>query len=139
MRVDPSAFNDVTGKILAAAIEVHRTLGPGLLESVYLERLQLELAIHKLRFAVHRPVPIVYKGTQLHANYQIDLIVEDLVIVEVKSAVALVPVNVAQLLTYLRLTGCLVGLLVNFNTPRLMDGVKRVINAHPEIGTHPQG
>jgi GxxExxY protein len=139
MRVDPSAFNDVTGKILAAAIEVHRTLGPGLLESIYLECLHFELAVHKLRFVVQRPIPIVYKGMPLHASYRIDLIVEDLVVVEVKSAAALVPVNVAQLLTYLRLTESPVGLLINFNAPRLMDGVKRVINAHLGGSTHPQG
>lgn len=129
MFLDPSAFNDVTHKILGAAIEVHRTLGPGLLESIYLECLQFELASRKLRFVVQRPVPIIYKGNALDADYRIDLIVEDLVVVEVKAIASLLPVHQAQLLTYLRLTGCPVGLLINFNVPRLMDGVKRLIRA----------
>jgi GxxExxY protein len=125
--IDPSTFNDVTGAILAAAIEVHRTLGPGLLESVYMPCLQFELASRKLRFVAQRAVPIVYKGTPLGACYRIDLIVEDLVVVEVKSVDALAPVHQAQVLTYLRLTGCPAGLLINFNVPRLMDGVKRLL------------
>jgi GxxExxY protein len=129
MRVEPSTFNNVTHEILSAAIEVHRTLGPGLLESIYLECLQLELAFRKLRFVVQRPFPIVYKGTQLHASYRLDLIVEDLVVVEVKSVAALPPVHMAQVLTYMRLADCPLGLLINFNAPRLMDGVKRLINS----------
>jgi hypothetical protein len=80
----PATFNDVTGAILASAIEVHRTLGPGLLESIYLHCLQFELASRKLRFVVQRPIAIVYKGSRLDASYRIDLIVEDLVVVEVK-------------------------------------------------------
>jgi GxxExxY protein len=125
-----STFNDITRAVLGAAIEVHRTLGPGLLESAYLQCVQFELASRKLRFVTQRRVPIVYKGTALDASYRIDLIVEDLVVVEVKSVRALEPVHQAQVLTYLRLTECPVGPLINFNVPRLMDGVKRLINAH---------
>jgi GxxExxY protein len=128
MFVDPSTFNEVTRGILGAAIEVHRTLGPGLLESIYQQCMQFELTSRKLRYVVQRPVPIVYKNVPLDASYRIDLMVEDLVIVEVKSVAALAPVHQLQMLTYLRVTGCPAGLLINFNVPRLMDGVKRLIN-----------
>ena len=136
MLVDPASFNPITHKILSAAIEVHRTLGPGLLESIYLYCLHLELASHGLRFVAQRSVPIIYKGTPLEAAYRIDLIVEDLVVVEVKSVAGLAPVHEAQLLTYLQLTGCPAGLLINFNVPRLMDGVRRLIN--PRVGVVPE-
>ncbi len=128
MRVDPSGFNDVTGQILGAAIEVHRTLGAGLLESIYMCCLQFELTARNLRYVAQRAVPIVYKGMEVEACYRVDLIVEDLVVVEVKSTAALLPVHQSQLLTYMGLTDCPAGLLINFNVPRLMDGVKRMIN-----------
>lgn len=128
MRVDPSEFNDITRRIIASAIEVHRTLGPGLLESTYAPCLHYELAARNLRFAAQRAIPIVYKETCFEASYRVDLIVEDLVVIEVKAVAALLPVHQAQLLTYMQLTECPVGLLINFNVPRLMDGVKRLIN-----------
>jgi len=128
MAIDCSVFNDITREILAAAIEVHRALGPGLFESAYHPCLHFELASRRLRFEVQRHVPIVYKGQQLNVCYRADLIVEDIVVVEVKSVAVLTPVYEAQVLTYLRLTGCPAGLLINFNVPRLMDGVKRLIN-----------
>lgn len=126
--VEPSAYNGVTGPILACGIEVHRTLGPGLLESIYAECLQFELTARGLRFVTQRLIPIVYKDRALNASYRVDLIVEDLVVVEVKSAAVLLPVHAAQTLTYMQLTDCPVGLLINFNAPRLMDGVKRLVN-----------
>ena len=126
MLVD-AEFNDVTGRILAGAIEVHRTLGPGLLESIYTPCLQFELTARNLRFVTQRSIPIVYKGLSLQASYRVDLIVEDLVVIEVKSVAALLPVHQAQSLTYMQLTDCPVGLLINFNVARLMDGVKRLI------------
>jgi GxxExxY protein len=129
MRVDPSEFNDVTGRILAGAIEVHRTLGPGLLESIYATCLHYELAARDLRFVTQRSIPIVYKGMTLEGCYRVDLIVEGMVVVELKSVSALLPVYQAQLLTYMGLSDCPTGLLINFNVPRLMDGVKRMINA----------
>ena len=128
MAIDCSAFNDITRETLASAIEVHRALGPGLFESAYHPCLHFELASRGLRFDVQRRVPIVYKGQQLNVCYRVDLIVEDIVVVEVKSVAAITPVYEAQVLTYLRLTGCPAGLLINFNVPRLMDGVKRLIN-----------
>ena len=120
-------FNVITGHIIGAAIEVHRILGPGLLESTYMPCLQYELATGKLRFVAERAVPILYKGMELDAKYRIDLLVEDLVVVEVKSVDRLLPVHQAQVLTYMKLTGCPAGLLINFNVPKLIDGVKRVI------------
>jgi GxxExxY protein len=136
MSVDPSTFNDLTRLILAAAIEVHRTLGPGLLESIYTRCLEYELAVRKLRFVTHRAVPIVYKGTPLGENYFVDLVVEDLVVVEVKCVSALLPVHQAQTMTYMGLLKCPAGLLINFNVPRLMDGVKRLINPRAETMEH---
>ena len=126
---DEPHLNLVTGQIIGAAIEVHRSIGPGLLESTYMQCLQFELAGRNLRFVVQRPVPILYKGVQLDANYRIDLLVEDLVVVEVKSLECLLPVHQAQVLTYMRLTDCPAGLLINFNVPKLVDGVKRLINS----------
>jgi len=128
MFIDPSTFSHVTRKIIGAAIEVHKTLGPGLLESIYQACLQRELTSRNMQFVVQRPVPIVYKGLKLDAVYRIDLIVEDLVVVEVKSVAALAPIHEAQGLTYLRLTGCPAGLLINFNVPLLVDGIQRLIN-----------
>ena len=128
MRIDPSTFNNITHEILSAAIEVHRSLGPGLLESIYMPCLQFESRARGLKFVAQHPIPIVYKGTALEASYRIDLIVEELVVVELKSVATLTPVFEAQLLTYMHVTGCPAGLLINFNVPRLMDGVKRLIN-----------
>ena len=132
MLIDPASFNGITGVILASAIEVHRTLGPGLLESIYMQCLEREFAAHNLRFVVHRSIPVVYKGTPLDARYYVDLIVEDLVIVEVKAVGTLMPVHEAQTLTYMQLAECPVGLLINFNVHRLMDGVRRLLN--PKAG-----
>ena len=130
MLIDAS-FNSFTGDILGAAIEVHRTLGPGLLESTYAQCLHFELTARKLRYVSQHAIPIVYKGMPLDTSYRVDLIVEDCVVVEVKSVAALLGVHQAQILTYMKLTGCPVGLLINFNVARLMDGVKRVINPRP--------
>jgi GxxExxY protein len=126
MRVD-APFNPVTRNIIGAAIEVHRILGPGLMESTYSTCMQYELASRKLRFAAQRAIPIVYKGATLDTQYRIDLLVEDLVVVELKSVDRLQPIHRAQVLTYMRLTGCPAGLVINFNVMRLVDGVKRVI------------
>jgi GxxExxY protein len=123
-----ATFNSVTERILDAAIEVHRTLGPGLLESTYRECLEFELSARQMRFDVERVVPIVYKGTKLRTQYRVDLIVEDRIVVEVKSQAAILAIHQAQVITYLRLTGYPAGLLINFNVPRLMDGVKRLLN-----------
>ncbi|OFW17837.1 MAG: GxxExxY protein [Acidobacteria bacterium RIFCSPLOWO2_02_FULL_65_29] len=128
MLIDNQRLNDLTGSILSAGIEVHRVLGPGLLESIYIACLQYELATRGLRFVSQQAVPVVYKSVKLDSVYRVDLVVEDLVVVEVKSVDAIAPVHKAQVLTYLKLTGCPAGLLINFNAARLMDGVKRLIN-----------
>ncbi|MBM3133940.1 MAG: GxxExxY protein [Chloroflexi bacterium] len=118
---------DLTEQILGAAIEVHRKLGPGLLESAYRACLARELALHGLSFEQEKPLPVEYKGVLIDCSYRLDLIVAGKVVVEVKAVDALLPVHEAQLLTYLKLTGCRVGLLINFNVPVLKDGIKRLV------------
>ena len=128
MLVDNSRLNELTGAILGAAIEVHRVLGPGLFEGAYHPCLEYELKARGLRFVVQEPIAIVYKALRLEAAYKVDLLVEDLVILEIKSVEVLLPVHRLQVLTYLRLSGKPAGLLINFNVPRLMEGVKRLLN-----------
>jgi GxxExxY protein len=130
MLVD-GTFTATTHEILAAAIEVHKTLGPGLLESTYSQCLLFELSTRKLRFVTQHSIPLVYKGVAFDSSYRVDLIVEGCVVVEVKSVTAILPVHRAQLLTYMKLTECPAGLLINFNEARLMDGVKRLLNTRP--------
>jgi GxxExxY protein len=120
-------INDLTGQIIGAAIEVHKALGPGLLESVYEECLSHELGLRRIRYERQYPIPVKYKGVQLDCGYRIDLLVENLVILELKSLDSLEPVHEAQILTYLKLTGRKIGLLINFNVPVLRDGIKRLI------------
>jgi GxxExxY protein len=120
-------FNATTHQILGAAIEVHRILGPGLLESAYMPCLQYELHGRNLRYVTQRAIPLVYKGIHLEGSYRVDLVVEDTVVVEVKLVLTMNPVYRAQTLTYMRLTDCPAGLVINFNVPRLMDGVKRLL------------
>jgi GxxExxY protein len=124
--------NEITERIIGAAIEVHRQLGPGLLESVYEECLCYELSQQGLRFRRQLEVPVIYKGLKLDCGYRVDLLVEDLVIVEIKSAESLAPVFAAQLLTYLRICQKRIGLLINFNVPVLRNGLKRVANNYEE-------
>jgi GxxExxY protein len=128
MTLDVLGLNGITRDIIGAAVEVHRHLGPGLLESIYQECLARELTLRGVPFVAQRAAPVVYKGEQLDAAYRIDLIVEGVVIVEIKSVAALNPVHRAQALTYMRIAGCPLGLLINFNVPRLIDGVKRLVN-----------
>lgn len=121
----------LTREIIAAAIEVHREFGPGLLESVYAACLRHELSARKVIFATERRVPVVYKNSRLDCEFRLDLLVDN-VVVEVKAIAALLPIHQAQLLTYLKVTGLPVGLVINFNVERLVDGVKRVINPNPD-------
>ena len=113
--------------IIGAAIEVHRHLGPGLLESAYEECLAYEFAQCGLAFERQKPLPVQYKGVKLDCGFRLDFLVRKLVVVEVKAVEALSPVHSAQVLTYLRLTGCKLGLLLNFNEWRLADGIKRLV------------
>ena len=120
--------NQITEAIIGGAIDVHRELGPGLLESAYEECLCYELSQRGLSFLRQISLPLSYKGVKLDCGYRIDLLVEDSIIIEVKSVDALVPVHTAQLLTYLKILGKSVGLLINFNVPVLRRGLKRVVN-----------
>src|SRR5215212_7604362 len=117
--------NELTYEIIGAAIEVHRTLGPGLLESSYRECLCRELSLRKIDFKREHALPVRYKGIQLECGYRIDVLVAQLVVVEIKAVEALAPIHDAQLLTYLRLGGWNVGLLINFNVVVLKDGIRR--------------
>jgi GxxExxY protein len=118
-------LNELTYQIIGAAIEVHRLLGPGLLESTYRECLCRELSLRGLSFRKEYGIPLQYKGIQLDCGYRIDLLVADCVIVEIKAIEQLVPIHDAQLLTYLRVGGWKVGLLINFNVLVLKDGIHR--------------
>ena len=117
--------NDLTRVIIGAAIEVHRSLGPGLLESAYHLCLARELQIHGIPYKYKWPIPVEYKGLRLKKTYNIDLLVDDAVVVEVKSIAELAPIHEAQLLTYMRLGGWKVGLLLNFNEVVLKRGIRR--------------
>jgi GxxExxY protein len=119
------AADDLSRKIIGAAIEVHRHLGPGLLENAYETCLCRELELQGIPFQYQHPVDLEYKGITVSAAYRIDLLVTDLVVIEIKSVEKLEPVHEAQLLTYLRLYKRWLGLLINFNVPVLKDGIKR--------------
>jgi GxxExxY protein len=121
-------INEVSGEVVDAAIKVHSALGPGLLESAYEACLLYELSKRGLRAQRQVELPVVYQGVRIDAGYRIDLLVEDLVIVEIKSVAEFSPLHQAQLLTYLKLSGKHVGLLINFNVVRLKDGVKRMVH-----------
>jgi GxxExxY protein len=123
--VGPVNNDDLSRKVIGLAIEVHRQLGPGLLESAYEECLCFELRRAGIPYARQRKLPIHYKGFALDYYYQIDIVVDDSLIVEVKSVERITPVHEAQLLTYLRLSGIAIGLLLNFNAPILKDGIRR--------------
>ncbi|MGB7234069.1 MAG: GxxExxY protein [Candidatus Acidiferrum sp.] len=119
--------NQITHEIIGAAIEVHRLLGPGLLESAYEECLARELLLRNVRFERQKPIPLVYKDVRLDCGYRIDLFVESSVVVELKSIEALAAIHEAIILTYIRLSGCRLGLLINFNVTVLKDGIRRYI------------
>jgi GxxExxY protein len=126
-------LNDTTEKIIAAAIAVHHELGPGLLESAYEACLAYELLDRGFAIERQKSLPIVYRGRTVDCGYRIDLLVNEAVIVEVKSIERFERVHAAQLLSYLRLSGCTVGLLINFNVKWLVDnGIKRVVNGFSE-------
>jgi GxxExxY protein len=123
---------ELTHEIIGAAIEVHRMLGPGLLESAYEECLARELAIRGLPFERQKPVPVTYKDVKLECGYRIDLLVDGTVVVELKAVDALAPIHDAIVLTYLRLSGCRIGLLINFHAVVLKDGIRRLVNNYKE-------
>ncbi|NTV49338.1 MAG: GxxExxY protein [Geobacteraceae bacterium] len=124
-------INGVTDKIIGAAITVHKELGPGLLESVYQNCLYVELEYLKVRVQKEVMVPVMYRGCEVtDKGFRLDLLIEDLVIVELKSVENVQPVHSKQLLTYLRLANKPLGLLINFNVPMLKDGITRISNGY---------
>ena len=120
--------NQITEKIIGCAIKVHSTLGPGLLESVYQQCLYYELRKSGLKVENEKPLPVFYEEVVLDCGYRLDLVVESRVIVELKSVESLSDIHLAQMLTFLKLSGCEIGLLINFNVTQLIKGIKRVIN-----------
>jgi GxxExxY protein len=120
-------YEELTGSILHCAYKVHSTLGPGLLESAYEECLHYEIDKFGLIVIKQKPMPLVYQEKKLDLGYRIDLMVDSKVIIEVKSVDAINPVHLAQVMTYLKLSGCRIGFLINFNVESLKDGIKRII------------
>jgi GxxExxY protein len=125
-------LDGISHRIIGAAIEVHRHLGPGLLESAYQSCLAFELKQLGLKLEEQKPLPVVYKNVKLDCGYRLDLVVEDEIIIEIKAIEKLLPIHDAQLLSYLRLTKKTVGLLMNFHVPVLKNGLKRIVNEFPD-------
>ena len=125
-------LDQISHSIIGAAIEVHRHLGPGLLESAYEVCLVFEIKRLGMKVEEQKPLPVVYKEVKLDCGYRLDLVVEDEIIVEIKAIEKLLPIHDAQVLSYLRLTRKKVGLLMNFHVPVLKDGLKRIVNDFPD-------
>ena len=121
-------INDLTGDVIGAAIEVHKALGPGLLESTYEQCFCIELGLRSLAYERQKEIPITYKGVNLDCAYRLDIVISNQLIVELKACEEIQPIHEAQLLTYLKLSGIKVGLLINFNVPVLKEGIKRLVN-----------
>lgn len=119
--------NELSHDIIGAAIEVHKLLGPGLLESAYEECLAREFVLRGIAFERQKAAPVVYKDVKLECGYRMDFLVKGRIVVELKAVEALAPVHEATVLTYLRLSGCRIGLLINFNVPALKDGIRRFV------------
>lgn len=131
-------INKITEKIIGAAIDVHSALGPGLLESAYEACLAFELLEHGLKIERQKPLPVVYRGVKLDCGYRLDILVEKSVIVEIKVVDSFAPIHKAQLLSYLRLSGYKVGLLINFNVKVLKNGIIRMVNNFPDSQRSPR-
>jgi len=125
---ETQSFNELTERVIGACIEIHRVLGPGLLESAYEECLCYELSRGGIKFERQKPLPVHYKEVNLECGYRLDLVVEQKLIVELKAVDEIAPIHEAQLLTYLKLSGLTLGLLINFNVPVLKAGIKRIAN-----------
>ena len=122
------SFNELTECIIGACIEIHRSLGPGLLESAHEECLCHELSVAGIGFKRQKPLPVHYKNVKLECGYRLDLVIEQKIIIELKTVETLMPIHEAQLLTYLKLSGLTLGLLINFYVPMLKNGIKRIVN-----------
>jgi GxxExxY protein len=135
---ETQSHNEITEQIIGACIEIHRQLGPGLLESVYEECLCHELSVRGIRFERQKPLPIRYKTVLLDCGHRLDLVVEGMIIVELKTVEQLLPIHEAQLLTYLKLSSLTLGLLINFNVPVLKNGIKRIANNFKDSSASPR-
>ena len=120
--------NKLSNTVIGCAIKIHKVLGPGLLESAYHECMYYELAKTGLKVEKEKPLPLIYEEVKLECGYRLDLLVDNKLVVEIKSVDTLLPVHLAQVLTYLKLSQCKLGLLINFNVSLLKNGIKRVIN-----------
>ena len=120
-------FDEISNKVIGCAIEVHRSLGPGLLESTYEQCLAREMDLSGIAFKLQSPLPVEYKGIKLDCGYRVDMLIEDKLIVELKSVEKTLPIHEAQILTYTKLANIQVGLLINFNVERLKEGIKRFV------------
>ena len=120
-------FDDLSYRVIGCAIEVHRVLGPGLLESTYEQCLAHELKVNRIGFKLQYPIPVEYKGVRLDCGYRVDVLVEDVLILELKSVEEVKGIHQAKLLTYMKLAGIKTGLLMNFNVERLKDGIQRFV------------
>jgi GxxExxY protein len=120
-------FDELSGRVIGCAIEVHRELGPGLLESTYTQSSAHELRLNGIELKLEHPLPVEYKGVRLECGYRIDLLIEDRLIIELKSVDKIKRIHEAQLLTYMKLAGVKTGLLINFNVTRLKERIKRFV------------
>lgn len=131
--MSPKPINDLSHDVIGAAIDVHRELGPGLLESAYEGAYSHELTLRQIPHIRQKLMPVTYKGALIEAGYRIDILADDRVVIELKAVEKLVPIYSAQLMTYLRLGNYPLGLLMNFNVPKLIDGIERVSNHAPSL------
>jgi GxxExxY protein len=133
MDMQAADFNRLTRRVIGAAMRVHQTLGPGLLESAYQHCLAIELEEQRIGFDQQVPLPLSYRGRALDCSYRLDFVVERCLVLEIKAVEALAPIHQEQLLSYLRMGGYKVGLLINFHTTLLKGGLKRVVNEFPDL------
>lgn len=133
MFVNLALYEHLTHPVIAAAIDVHKATGAGLLEKAYMPCLSYEFGLRQLRFKSQQPISFVYKGVAINTGCVPDFIIEDVLVVELKSVPDILPIHEAQILTYMRLANCPVGLIINFNVPKLVDGVKRKVNPRATV------
>jgi len=125
-------LNKITETIIGVAVDVHRAMGPGLLESAYEACMVYDLTHAGLKVEHQKPLPIIYRGVRLDCGYRLDLVIENEIILELKSVERLLPIHKAQLISYLKLSHCNIGLLINFNVRILKDGIQRIVNNFPD-------
>lgn len=135
---ETQSFREITEQVIGCCIEIHKQLGPGLLESAYEECLCYELSALGIAFERQKPLPVKYKSVNLDCGYRLDLVIEGKIILELKTVENLLPIHEAQLLTYLKLSGLTLGLLINFNVPVLKNGIKRIANNFIDSSASPR-